>query len=108
MSAIKQSVKEQNHTLSKISIHRRIPGTHTAVSRIPERPARSGYGGMFCMRGYRKIGYGYLNGKPEGCDEENSDLDDQIRSCVHSPIIGEMEKSGCSEFYVVVYKKVEP
>ena len=42
------------------------------------------------MKGYRKILNGYVNGCIEGCDEENGYLDDQIRSCVHGPMIDEM------------------
>jgi len=59
------------------------------------------------MKGYRKISDGYINGVVEGCGEENGYLDDQIRGCVHGPMIDEMRNNNNGEFYVVVYKKAE-
>ena len=60
------------------------------------------------MKGYRKISEGSLKGWPEASKFENSYLDDQIRCVVHGPIIDAMQSDHLvSEFYVVVYKKVE-
>ncbi len=61
---------------------------------------------LVCMKGYRKISDGYVNGCIEGCDEENGYLDNQIRGCVHGPMIEEMQKNNVDEFYIVVYKKI--
>jgi hypothetical protein len=60
------------------------------------------------MKGYRKIGSGDVRCDRRMCIEENDnyELDCQIRSVVHSAIIGETNKSGIEDFYVVVYKKV--
>lgn len=51
-------------------------------------------GSLYCSSAYRKI-------------EDNYALDEDVRSVIHSSIIGENEKSGCEEYYVVVYKKVK-
>ena len=60
------------------------------------------------MKGYRKIGSGALHCSSMYREmEDNYNLDEDVRSVVHSPIIGENEKSGCKEYYVVVYKKVK-
>lgn len=58
------------------------------------------------MKGYRKIGSGSLHCSSMFARSGNNyELDDQIRGIVHSSILGENEKSGCQEYYVVVYKK---
>lgn len=58
------------------------------------------------MKGYRKITSGCItSSRRDVANNDNYDLGDQIRSVVHSAIIGETEKSGCCEYYVVVYKK---
>jgi len=58
------------------------------------------------MKGYRKIAQGSLtSSKRDVKEQDNYDLDDQIRSIVHSAIIGETEKSGCEDYVVVVYKR---
>jgi hypothetical protein len=58
------------------------------------------------MKGYRKISEGSIHCSTEWAKcESNYALDDEIRTNVHSPILGENEKSGCEEYYVVIYKK---
>jgi hypothetical protein len=59
------------------------------------------------MKGYKKIASGSLTSSRLGVKcNDNYDLDDQIRSVVHSAIIGNTEKTGNQEYFVVVYKKV--
>jgi len=59
------------------------------------------------MKGYRKICEGTIHAKKESdTDGDHADMDEQMRIVAHSGIIGEMENSGCQDFYVVVYKKV--
>lgn len=58
------------------------------------------------MRGYRKIGDGLLCSSALSCAQnDNYELDENIRSVVHSLIIRETQKSGCEEYYVIVYRK---
>ena len=59
------------------------------------------------MKGYRKIGSGIIH-----CDkkcvagDDNYEMDGEIRTVVHSAIIGETKNSGCEEFKVVIYKSL--
>lgn len=58
------------------------------------------------MKGYRKISEGCIHCSSVYAKEnDNYALDEYIRGAVHSPILGENEKSGCEEYCVVVYKK---
>jgi hypothetical protein len=58
------------------------------------------------MKGYYKIGSGMIHcDKKCVADNDNYQMDSEIRTVVHSVIIGETERSGCEEFYVVVYKQ---
>jgi hypothetical protein len=59
------------------------------------------------MKGFLKIGSGELHSSKECVeDNDNYELDGQIRSVVHFVIIEETTKSGCEDYYVVIYKKV--
>jgi hypothetical protein len=59
------------------------------------------------MKGYRKICEGTIRAeKASDTNGDYADMDQQIRIVVHSGIVGEVENSGCQDFYVVVYKKV--
>ena len=58
------------------------------------------------MKGLRKISQGEIHCSTALAKaESNYALDDDIRSVVHSSILGENEKSGCESFFVIVYKK---
>jgi len=59
------------------------------------------------MRGYRKIGSGPVTSSLGGISaNDNYELDEQIRTVVHSPIIEKTRETGEEEYYVVVYRKV--
>jgi hypothetical protein len=59
------------------------------------------------MKGYRKISDGSIHCSAMFCDlDDNYELDSDIRSKVHFPIIEETQRSRCEEYYVVVYKKI--
>ncbi len=59
------------------------------------------------MKGYRKIGSGDITVDLESMQlNDNYEMDCQIRGTVHSSLIDCASKTGCSEYRVIIYKKV--
>ena len=59
------------------------------------------------MKGYKKISEESVEVNRALMElDDNYDLDEQIRSAVHSPILGECKRTNIRDYKIVIYKKV--